>query len=193
MSNNKQDILKMGNMLLEGWKMLSEGCPICATAIMSKNGNMRCPKCDLPIVLESSLDATQKVFTENPLKTSSQPTPNDKDVASDAKAASTSDSDSFQSLDEAKKEWDKKNRRQQDTASGLIGQYMLKGWTLLGAQCPKCVSTPLMCQNGGPRYCVLCKEQVQEPGKWDKSREYFVLLLASAVYAPNFLSSVRRL
>ena len=155
-------------MLLEGWKMLSEGCPICATAIMSKDGNMRCPKCDLPIVLESSLDATQQIFTENPVKLSnggSSPPP----PTTDNKDSSTSTSapnPSFQSLEQAKKEYDQQNRKQQDSVSGLIGQYMLKGWTLLGAQCPLCVSTPLMSQSNGPKYCVLCKEQVLEPGKF---------------------------
>lgn len=161
MSSNKQDILKMGNMLLEGWTMLSEGCPICATAVMSKNGNMRCPKCDLPIISESNLDVTQKVFTENPVKPSSSSVSR---TATDenATAAPPLPNSTFKSLEEAKREYDKKNRREQDNVSGLIGQYMLKGWTLLGAQCPKCVSTPLMSQQGGSRYCVLCKEQVHE-------------------------------
>lgn len=162
MSNkNKLDILKMGNMLLEGWKMNSEGCPICATAIMSKNGKMRCPKCDLPIVLESSLEATQQIFTENPVKTSSQAPPSSNSATATSSASSGS---SFQSLEGAKREYDKQNRQKQDTVSGLIGQYMLQGWTLLGAQCPTCETTPLMCQNKGPKFCVLCQEQVLESG-----------------------------
>jgi uncharacterized Zn finger protein (UPF0148 family) len=124
---------------------------------------MRCPQCDLPVVLESNMDATQQVFTENPLSSG----PGATGTASESKSeenssASASPRSSFQSLEEAKKEYDRKNRKQQDTVSGLIGQYMLKGWTLLGAQCPKCEATPLMRQGKGPRYCVSCKEQVHE-------------------------------
>jgi uncharacterized Zn finger protein (UPF0148 family) len=131
---------------------------------------MRCPQCDLPVVLESNMDATQQVFTENPLSSGTGATgsgPGATGTASESKSeenssASASPRSSFQSLEEAKKEYDRKNRKQQDTVSGLIGQYMLKGWTLLGAQCPKCEATPLMRQGKGPRYCVSCKEQVHE-------------------------------
>ena len=154
--SNRQDVLKMGNMLLEGWKMLSEGCPICATAIMSKNGNLRCPKCDLPIVLERNLEKDQQYFTSNQTDLTS---------INDVKLEEEESTTTYKSLEEAKKEYDQKNRRQHDEVSDLIGQYMMKGWMLLGAQCPSCLSTPLMCQKDGPKFCVKCNEYIQKPRK----------------------------
>jgi uncharacterized Zn finger protein (UPF0148 family) len=52
-------------------------------------------------------------------------------------------------------------RVEHDRVSGLMGQRLLQGWTMLGDTCPLCSAYPLMSLCGGPRQCVLCGP---EPG-----------------------------
>ena len=71
------------------------------------------------------------------------------------------------SLEDAKKEYDRKHRRI-DTISSRLGEKMLAGWTLLGATCPEpeCCSSPLMSIPGGVIICVGC-DQVFEHSPYD--------------------------
>jgi len=43
-----------------------------------------------------------------------------------------------------------------DRASSAIGEYLLKGWTMLATSCPTCGS-PMMSLRGGTETCVVCK------------------------------------
>lgn len=71
------------------------------------------------------------------------------------------------SLEDAKKEYDRKHRRI-DSISARLGEKMLAGWTLLGATCPEtdCCGTPLMSIPGGVIICVGC-DQVFEVTTYD--------------------------
>jgi len=71
------------------------------------------------------------------------------------------------SLEDAKKEYDRKHRRI-DTISSRLGEKMLAGWTLLGATCPEpeCCSSPLMSIPGGVIICVGC-DQIFEHSPYD--------------------------
>ena len=57
-SSKQATISRTGSMLLSGWKMLSQHCPICMSPLLSKgtagtdNDAIRCPGCDLPVVKE---------------------------------------------------------------------------------------------------------------------------------------------
>ena len=51
------------------------------------------------------------------------------------------------------------NKTRTDKASALLGQYLLKGWTLLQEHCPQCI-VPLMRNPQGTMVCVLCNSNV---------------------------------
>lgn len=53
---NANDVIsRTGQLLLNGWKLLAISCPICNTALLSSRaGEMKCPGCNLPVVLESN-------------------------------------------------------------------------------------------------------------------------------------------
>ena len=52
-------------------------------------------------------------------------------------------------------------RKKRDEVSAKLGEYMLKGWALLGDSCPLqgCEGTPLVSKRGGPLLCVSCNKE----------------------------------
>jgi uncharacterized Zn finger protein (UPF0148 family) len=42
--------------------------------------------------------------------------------------------------------------------SGLLGQYLLKGWTMMQDGCPVCVGVPLMKSKSNELFCVQCDQ-----------------------------------
>jgi len=65
----------------------------------------------------------------------------------------------FTSLEEMKKEYDKKNKAR-DAISAKLGERMLSGWIMLNRVCEndQCSSTPLMCKSSDKAHmeCVAC-------------------------------------
>ncbi|EEB06850.1 Sjogren's syndrome/scleroderma autoantigen 1 family protein [Schizosaccharomyces japonicus yFS275] len=55
-----------------------------------------------------------------------------------------------------------------DIVSKQLGQYMLKGYTLLDTVCATCSKTPLMRLRNEPEFCVLCDSPEK---KQEKQRE----------------------
>lgn len=139
-------------MMLSGWKLLNEHCPICHTALLSKNQRRRCPSCDLPVVLES--DHRNENFSSSAPLALNSSVEFDND---DNKHYSVNDSGSFASLEDAKKEYDTKNKYL-NNISNKLGEKMLCGWTLLNSVCPRdcCGGTPLMRLADKPMLCVAC-------------------------------------
>jgi uncharacterized Zn finger protein (UPF0148 family) len=132
---------RSGDMLLSGWKMLGISCPICNTAIMqNKSGEMKCPFCNLPIRTESDSNASSYSSTP-PVREIEPP----KNTAYDGvkHQYASEEKNSYQSLESAKREWDKSRQRQNDVST-KIGEYLMLGWTLLGAECQTCQGVPLM-------------------------------------------------
>lgn len=64
----------------------------------------------------------------------------------------------FKSLDEAKKEYDRQNKRMNDV-SGKLGEKMLAGFVMLSTVCPvpECRGTPLVRKGTSPMQCVSCE------------------------------------
>ena len=158
--SNKAAIERTGKYLVSGWSMMSTLCPICNTALMhsKKTDEIHCPGCDMPVLSEGA-------FSENPSKYSIK-TPSVQNIPPQS-LAETKDDDgtkSFRSLEEMKREYDSRKSRTQDV-SGLLGERMLNGWTLLGVSCvvTECNGTPLM---GKPRSdlmeCVKCSAVYKE-------------------------------
>lgn len=133
---------RSGDMLLSGWRMLGISCPICNTAIMEKGGSMKCPSCNLPILHEGDMNISK--YSSTPPHRQIETTRNADDHGEKHEYASE-EKGSYQSLEGAKCEYDK-SRQHQNAVSSKIGEYLLLGWTLLGAECqsPTCQGIPLM-------------------------------------------------
>jgi len=133
--NNSVIIQRTGQLLLDGWKLLSISCPICNTALLSsRNGEMRCPGCDLPVMVESN--QSQKLSTEPTL---------------------------CKEIPAAKQDLDTQaNPFNLDKVSSRIGEKLLKGWIMTSDACKSidCRGTPLM-QNPatGFKLCVCCERE----------------------------------
>jgi len=145
-SDKETTVKRVGGLLLEGWKLLNMTCPICNNALMSKGNSCLCPHCNLPVVKES--DAGNKLISDVPVTNVSPAV--ETEWMSDNKRK-------HESLEDAKKEYDK-SRAHQNLVSSKIGEKLLLGWTLLSAECPQasCGGVPLMSKKGGPKYCVSC-------------------------------------
>lgn len=63
-----------------------------------------------------------------------------------------------QSMEEMKKEYDRRNETR-DKVSAKLGERMLAGWTMLGFACPResCQGTPLMNRKDHDMVCVACE------------------------------------
>lgn len=166
----KESIERMGSMMLQGWRMLAECCPICTSPLMSKGDNMRCPGCDMPIkfmtedeeeALLSKQASNQSLKDRMPLSEQSEVS-----LIADSKVSTPAafvdeqiTVDSINSFEEMKRDYDLKNASRAKTTTKL-GEYMLQGWTLLGDLCllNSCVGTPLM-EHDGYILCVSCNAE----------------------------------
>lgn len=162
MSSSKENTIKRsGDMLLGGWKMLNMTCPICNTAIMSKAGRMHCPGCDVPVMTQAEaelLACEKKLSARNPAD-NNPPVAGQQSQLAEVDEYATDDKGPFKSLEEEKKKYDLQ-RKKTDLISAKIGEYLLLGYTLLGAECPRssCERIPLMQKVGEKPYCVSCEK-----------------------------------
>ncbi len=161
--NQKDVINRTGSLMLKGWKLLATSCPICHTALLSKDNQMRCPGCDMPVVMEGQISSKEEKVNEvepstNTLISHSTPVEEEEEVVVDVPT----------SYEQLRREYEEKNKKSNQVSSKL-GEKMLQGWTMLAESCPdfdQCGGTPLMKEpSTGSILCVSC------------NREYF--------YAPN--------
>ena len=112
-------------MMLTGWKMLSQVCPVCSFPLMGKDGNMMCPGCNVPVIRETSLAPKQSQSEAVPVDVEEvEKEEEDDDDEVDSQSIT-------KTYEEMRREYDEKNS-QQRTISTKLGQKMLLGWTLLG-------------------------------------------------------------
>lgn len=168
----EEGIKRTGELLLSGWKMLALICPICSSPLMEKGKECCCPSCNLPIARYNELSP----YTSPPSSLPSLPSPSNSSITHSTSSPSNNSNNSkneneskFHSLEEAKKEYDKKQSKQR-LVSSKIGEYLLNGWTLLAKECNVC-GTPLMNLRGGPFYCVLCDKTFSNEIKKDIVKE----------------------
>ena len=45
---------RIGLLMQEGWRMMAVICPICNTCLMQKQPDMRCPGCDVPVLMQAA-------------------------------------------------------------------------------------------------------------------------------------------
>ncbi|KAI9188284.1 hypothetical protein H9P43_002675 [Blastocladiella emersonii ATCC 22665] len=161
---------EIGRLLLQGWCMLSESCPVrgCGCVLMQAPGQGR-KMC----VICGDASAAASAPAPAPVAAAAPAMPNGIAHADNADDAS-SDEDLERSLDE---EIERQRRRlvaahsapapaSQSSVvaptrlagpepSQLIGQRMLQGWTLLNETCPQCDAVPLV-GKGNDKECVSC-------------------------------------
>lgn len=158
---------RAGDLLLQGWRMLPNTCPLCTTPLMfnNKSEECRCPGCDMPVMTESAAQSANIQYAASSASTSS-PQAESKCSSNNSgnRSPDKSKNDSamgFESLEEMKAEYDRKQKARESVSSKL-GDRMLSGWTLLGTTCEKeaCKGTPLMSQASEPKklLCVCCDE-----------------------------------
>jgi uncharacterized Zn finger protein (UPF0148 family) len=135
-------IKRSSDMMLNGWRMLANMCPICNSALMSKNKVWRCPGCNMDVVFAADAAASGKYTDAPPAEVDPEP-----NVMP------------FSSLEEMKKEYDAKNKKR-NAISALLGERMLAGWIMLSQVCENdaCAGTPLLCKASDRDHmeCVGC-------------------------------------
>ena len=133
-----------------------------------------CPSCNMPVKTESEMKKLGQTFTEKPADTTSGIPKSIADpyYCLDGKKFDEADYqydddevDVPSSLEEMKREWEAKSKSQ-DIVSGLIGEAMLAGWTMLATQCDKTkqnhpdLAGVLMVSKGGVSKCVACEKKL---------------------------------
>lgn len=159
-------IKRTGDMMLSGWRLLADHCPICTSALMSKGENMRCPGCDMPVMWD--YDLPEEIVREHENKKSPPKAPEIALASAASIAKDTLEDDQLDDIDfpssfeEMKKDYDQRNKKR-DVVSGKLGEMMMTGWTLLGTSCPcdSCAGTPLMSRKGDPMICVSCDKKFE--------------------------------
>jgi uncharacterized Zn finger protein (UPF0148 family) len=144
---------RTGDMMLSGWTMLADHCPVCQFPLMGKANDMRCPGCDMPVMFDIECVPSPPLATLTPTRAETILSADlDDDYYDD------DDVDVPTSLEEMKKEYDARNKKTVDI-SAKLGEKMLAGWVLLGDVCTNvgCRSTPLMKGKSSPdMLCVSC-------------------------------------
>ena len=177
----KAGIKKAGQLMLQGWIMLAEHCPVCYSVLFSNKAKTECvcPTCDLPVKKESELNKNQKEYYESspvvvPVST---PTPivtqnKEEKVTVSEEEGEEEDYDCYEddielpeSLEELKLEWEKK-MKVRDEASTKIGEYMLTGWSMLATTCTKYKENHpeaegvILVGKGDVIKCVACEHKI---------------------------------
>jgi uncharacterized Zn finger protein (UPF0148 family) len=152
--NQKQtvDLIKQnGSLLLDGWKMISSVCPICASPLFTKENTCICTSCNAPVIAES--ESTNKILLQNGFNKI-----DDSKLGPDETDGKTY---VFESLNEKKREYDLSHGKRVDNASKKLAEMMLSGWTLLAENCnsPECQGVPLLGKKDGSKYCVSCQKK----------------------------------
>ncbi len=157
-AKNNESIKRTGDMLLSGWKLLNSACPICNTALLSKNELLRCPTCDLAVVKEADQQkyTNEQASVPNPPKVAEAKF----EIEDDYYQYATNVPAKFESLNDAKKLYDQQNKKM-NQVSDKLGAKMLAGFSMLSTVCPneECRGTPLCRQGSGPMVCVCCDSE----------------------------------
>jgi uncharacterized Zn finger protein (UPF0148 family) len=154
-ASTKEIIQRTGALMLKGWKLLAIACPICSTTLLSKDKHMRCPGCDMPVVMEA-----EPAHSAQPPKA---PTvPDDYKSTKVIEEVASEPVDEPKTYEELRKEFEAKKQRSSQV-SARLGEKMLEGWTMLGESCPNAIScegTPLMKDPSSElMHCVNCHQR----------------------------------
>jgi len=157
-----QTSAEIGKKLLQGWAMLDEVCSgnngKCLTPLMKNpsDGTTVCAACNQ---IPSKAPANKPV-QQNVQSNTIEEIPKKKDQTSSSRLQLGASSNSMEmtSFDALMRP------SRSDDASDLIGQHLLKGWTLLADMCSgsRC-ATPLMRDQQQQVWCLKCNKIIQKP------------------------------
>lgn len=140
--------------------MLTTVCPICHAPLLSKDGNMLCPGCNVPVRMENDLSTTYNV--PESLLGHDERKVDVPAVVEEVELSTPIAPIVPQSMEELRREYDLRNSRR-NRVSDLLGQHLLRGWIMLQQCCPRleqCNGTPLMRETSeGPLLCLSCSTE----------------------------------
>jgi uncharacterized Zn finger protein (UPF0148 family) len=156
-ASTKEIIQRTGALMLKGWKLLAIACPICSTTLLSKDKHMRCPGCDMPVVVEA-----EPAQSAHPPK--APMVPDDIKSTKVIEEVASEEVVEPKTYEELRKDFEAKKQRSSQV-SARLGEKMLEGWTMLGESCPNAIScegTPLMRDpSTGTMHCVNCHQRFE--------------------------------
>lgn len=182
---NTQDsaIGKLGARMLSGWALLADECPDCA----NKHGS------GTPLVRRASDGAVECVVCETSFvedrenggfarKEQNGAAPAHGTGSDEGKEGEDSDDELDRQLREVEARVEQKRAGGHDSVqprsevasssntSKSMGDYLLRGWTMLADNCPRC-KIPLMRKpEAGTMHCVSCGAQVIRPEEFDPAK-----------------------
>eukprot|EP00483_Globobulimina_turgida_P001344 UN01346 len=130
----------LGALLFKGWTMLAEECQKCHSPLMSLHGST--PTCVVCNPIKDNTPAS--IITSK---------------KSQKKQSNLNDIDELKELNTLNnKLWNdeqfEKRMQKSEYASSKVGEFLLKGWTMLAQHCDKCGSTLVSLRGGDPTCCV---------------------------------------
>ncbi|ORX61015.1 hypothetical protein BCR36DRAFT_401287 [Piromyces finnis] len=138
---HERGINNMGELLLKGYIMTAQACPVCNCPFFKKTSNSPpfCPLCD---------DKKENKEKEN-LKEKEQMEQMEQMMSKESKI------NEFQT---EKKEVSNTNSKKQDSINSKMSELLLAGWTLTNDNCPFCIGVPLMKNKEKQQFCVKCEK-----------------------------------
>lgn len=146
---------RMGTLLMQGWTMLGETCPITNAVPLMRDKNGR----KYSVALDMYLDELDNDDEEY------------KEISADSTKEEEEEEVEDIVVDNVKTETPKRTLRSSDECSAEIGTLLMQGWTMLGETCPVTNAVPLMQDTNGRKYSVALGAYLDELEDKDKSTE----------------------
>jgi len=162
----------LGTMLLQGWTMLAESCPIgCNVPLieLKPKKTILCASCDRKFVRKGDIF---EPLDSVPLK--SEEIPSGAQVRKRAEENTPVAPPQDKKLkDEEREKMYEEKRRRTDQVSKKLGDKLLMGWTLLGEVCPSC-GAPLMRDHAKKMHCLSCDTLVITNAEFDPNKHQVI-------------------
>ncbi|GLB33723.1 putative sjogren's syndrome/scleroderma autoantigen 1 (Autoantigen p27) [Lyophyllum shimeji] len=185
---------RLGEYMLKGWVLTDQTCksPGCSVPLM------RSPKGRTPVVMFcANCDESPGVPRPKPTIPTSE-SASSATSGSEISRSSTPPTEVSSALSSpvfappAETEESRRRRQQSDTASAEIGKRLLKGWAMLGDECPnsRCYGVPLVRppmaggQKDPRKECVICETVYVTEADWT-GREHLVPMGSNAPQPNN--------
>eukprot|EP00941_MAST-03F_sp_MAST-3F-sp1_P003216 g3216.t1 len=153
---------KISQLLLQGWKMLAEHCPVTNSCPLMQNREGR----NFSVALDKFLDELENENSCDPHTTDEDKLQNKTEESNDEKKSGKIENSDLSvgvtyPVDKNKDSEDER-RKQRQQWSKRLGQLMLQGWTMLGETCPVTHKAPLMQNREGRKYSVVLEKFLDE-------------------------------
>ncbi|OUM65216.1 hypothetical protein PIROE2DRAFT_7850, partial [Piromyces sp. E2] len=168
---HERGINNMGELLLKGYIMTAEACPVCNCPFFKRTNNSPpfCPLCDEKNNKENE---NIKDLNNSVIKNNQQINPKENKVN--------------ESLIDSLKNSDNKSKKN-DSINSKMSELMLAGWTLTNNNCPLCTGVPLMKNKEKQQFCVKCEneEEAKKQGWTIKNKKIDNIKQENNYVVPN--------